>query len=62
MLDTNRPAAATANPTDPSGVTVMTTLASIIARELGVTDRGAERPSYRDMLGSPHPKNPAAVY
>ena len=33
-----------------------------IARELGVTDRGQERPSYREMLGSPRPKNPAAVY
>ena len=33
-----------------------------IAKELGVTDRGNERPSYRDMLGSPPAKNPAAVY
>lgn len=33
-----------------------------IARELGVTDRGRERPSYREMLGSPPAKNPAAVY
>ena len=33
-----------------------------IARELGVTDRGKERPSYREMLGSPRQKNPAAVY
>lgn len=33
-----------------------------VARELGVTDRGNERPSYREMLGSPRPKNPAAVY
>lgn len=33
-----------------------------IAKELGVTDRGKERPSYRDMLGSPPQKNPAAVY
>ena len=33
-----------------------------IARELGVTDRGKERPSYREMLGSPRAKNPAAVY
>lgn len=39
-----------------------TLIGAEIARELGVTDRGAERPSYRDMLGSPHPKNPAAVY
>lgn len=33
-----------------------------IARELGVTDRGQDKPSYREMLGSPRPKNPAAVY
>jgi NAD(P)-dependent dehydrogenase (short-subunit alcohol dehydrogenase family) len=39
-----------------------TLIGAEIARELGVTDRGAERPSYRDMLGSPRDKNPAAVY
>ena len=39
-----------------------TLIAAEIARELGVTDRGNERPSYREMLGSPRPKNPAAVY
>lgn len=39
-----------------------TLIGAEIARELGVTDRGHERPSYRDMLGSPRPKNPAAVY
>jgi NAD(P)-dependent dehydrogenase (short-subunit alcohol dehydrogenase family) len=33
-----------------------------IARELGVKDRGEDRPSHREMLGSPRPKNPAAVY
>ena len=33
-----------------------------IAKELGVTDRGNERPSYREMLGDPPAKNPAAVY
>jgi NAD(P)-dependent dehydrogenase (short-subunit alcohol dehydrogenase family) len=33
-----------------------------IAKELGVTDRGKERPSYREMLGDPPAKNPAAVY
>jgi len=33
-----------------------------IAKQLGVTDRGKERPSYREMLGSPPAKNPAAVY
>lgn len=37
-------------------------VAAEIARELGVTDRGKERPSYREMLGSPPAKNPAAVY
>jgi NAD(P)-dependent dehydrogenase (short-subunit alcohol dehydrogenase family) len=39
-----------------------TLIGAEIARELGVTDRGNERPSYREMLGSPNPKNPAAVY
>jgi NAD(P)-dependent dehydrogenase (short-subunit alcohol dehydrogenase family) len=33
-----------------------------IARDLGITDRGKERPSYREMLGSPNEPNPAAVY
>ena len=33
-----------------------------IARELGITDRGKDRPSHREMLGSPRLKNPAAVY
>ena len=33
-----------------------------IARALGVTDRGMERPSYREMLGNPPVKNSAAVY
>jgi NAD(P)-dependent dehydrogenase (short-subunit alcohol dehydrogenase family) len=37
-------------------------IAAEVARELGVTDRGKDRPSYRDMLGSPPQKNPAAVY
>ena len=39
-----------------------TLIVAEIARELGVTDRGQDRPSHRDMLGSPRPKNPAAVY
>lgn len=39
-----------------------TLIAAEIAKTLGITDRGAERPSYREMLGSPHPKNPAVVY
>jgi NAD(P)-dependent dehydrogenase (short-subunit alcohol dehydrogenase family) len=33
-----------------------------IAKELGVQDRGQDRMSHREMLGSPRPKNPAAVY
>ena len=39
-----------------------TLISAEIARELGITDRGAERPSYRAMLGNPRDKNPAAVY
>jgi len=39
-----------------------TLIGAEIAKELGVTDRGKEKPSYRDMLGNPRPKNPAAVY
>lgn len=39
-----------------------TLIGAEIAKELGVTDRGHDRPSYRDMLGSPRTKNPAAVY
>lgn len=39
-----------------------TLIGAEIARALGVTDRGIERPSYRTMLGSPRPKNPSAVY
>jgi len=33
-----------------------------IALELGIKDRGQDRPSHRAMLGNPRPKNPAAVY
>ncbi|MEY4160780.1 MAG: hypothetical protein RLZZ136_1401 [Pseudomonadota bacterium] len=44
---------------DLSGQTL---IGAEIAQELGITDRGIVRPSYREMLGSPHPKNPAAVY
>lgn len=47
------------NRTELSGRTL---IGAEIAKELGVTDRGKERPSYRDMLGSPPDKNPAAVY
>ena len=48
-----------ANRDELSGQTL---IAAEIAKELGVTDRGNERPSYREMLGSPNAKNPAAVY
>lgn len=37
-------------------------IAAEIAKELGVQDRGRDRPSYREMLGDPPSKNPAAVY
>ena len=47
------------NREDLSGQTL---ISAEIARELGITDRGMDRPSYRDMLGSPREKNPAAVY
>lgn len=39
-----------------------TLIVAEIAKELGVTDRGNERPSHRAMLGNPREKNPAAVY
>ncbi|KHS45999.1 SDR family NAD(P)-dependent oxidoreductase [Novosphingobium subterraneum] len=39
-----------------------TLIVAEIAKELGVKDRGHDRPSHREMLGSPRPKNPAAVY
>ena len=39
-----------------------TLIVAEIARELGVKDRGEDRVSHREMLGSPRPKNPAAVY
>lgn len=48
-----------ANREELSGQTL---IVAEIAKELGVTDRGNERPSHRAMLGSPRPKNPAAVY
>jgi NAD(P)-dependent dehydrogenase (short-subunit alcohol dehydrogenase family) len=44
---------------DLSGQTL---IGAEIAKTLGLTDRGQDRPSHRDMLGSPNPKNPAAVY
>ncbi len=51
--------AAASNRADLSGQTL---IGAEIANALGVTDRGKERPSYREMLGSPPVKNPAAVY
>lgn len=50
--------------TDPKGAELSgsTLIGAEIARELGITDRGNERPSYREMLGNPPSKNPAAVY
>ena len=51
--------AAAPNRDELSGQTL---IGAEIAKELGVTDRGKEKPSYREMLGSPSPKNPAAVY
>jgi NAD(P)-dependent dehydrogenase (short-subunit alcohol dehydrogenase family) len=51
--------AAAPNRDELSGQTL---IGAEIAAELGVTDRGKEKPSYREMLGSPRPKNPAAVY
>jgi NAD(P)-dependent dehydrogenase (short-subunit alcohol dehydrogenase family) len=47
------------NRDDLSGRTL---IGAEIAKELGVTDRGKEKPSYREMLGNPPEKNPAAVY
>lgn len=51
--------AAAPNRDDLSGQTL---IGAEMAKELGVTDRGKDKPSYREMLGSPRPKNPAAVY
>ncbi|MBS0255257.1 MAG: SDR family NAD(P)-dependent oxidoreductase [Proteobacteria bacterium] len=51
--------AAAPNRDDLSGQTLVV---AEVARELGIKDRGHDRPSHREMLGSPRPKNPAAVY
>jgi NAD(P)-dependent dehydrogenase (short-subunit alcohol dehydrogenase family) len=50
--------------TDPRGADLSgsTLIGAEIAAELGLTDRGNVRPSYREMLGNPPLKNPAAVY
>ncbi|MFM2371578.1 MAG: hypothetical protein RIS85_1300 [Pseudomonadota bacterium] len=47
------------NRDDLSGQTL---IVAEVAKQLGITDRGNDRPSHREMLGSPRPKNPAAVY
>ena len=47
------------NRDDLSGQTL---IVAEIAKELGISDRGGDRPSHRAMLGSPRAKNPAAVY
>ncbi len=51
--------AAAPNREELSGQTL---IGAEIAKQLGLNDRGIDRPSYRAMLGSPHSKNPAAVY
>jgi NAD(P)-dependent dehydrogenase (short-subunit alcohol dehydrogenase family) len=53
---------ALANDPRGEGLSGSTLIGAEIAKELGVTDRGKERPSYREMLGNPPEKNPAAVY
>lgn len=50
------------NAPDREELSGQTLITAEVARTLGVTDRGRERPSHREMLGSPRPKNPAAVY
>lgn len=50
------------NAPDRDALSGRTLIGAEIAKELGVTDRGKERPSYREMLGNPPEKNPAAVY
>ena len=47
---------------DRDALSGQTLIGAEVAAELGVSDRGRERPSYREMLGSPRLKNPAAVY
>lgn len=50
--------------TDDAGAALSgrTVIGAEIAKELGITDRGIERPSYREALGSPCEPNPAVVY
>ena len=47
------------NREDLSGQTLV---GAEIAKELGITDRGTERPSHRAMLGNPRDRNEAAIY
>lgn len=53
---------AIASAADRAELSGQTLIGAEIAKVLGVSDRGVDRPSYREMLGSPRPKNPAAVY
>ncbi len=39
-----------------------TLIGAEVAKDLGITDRGQDKPSHREMLGSPREPNPAAVY
>ncbi len=39
-----------------------TLIGAEVAKELGINDRGEDKPSHREMLGSPLEPNPAAVY
>lgn len=47
---------------DRTNLSGQTLYGAEIAKALGITDRGVERPSYRDMLGAPREKNPVALY
>lgn len=47
---------------DRDNLSGQTLIGAEIAASLGIKDRGKEKMSYREMLGSPREKNPAAVY
>ncbi|MBM3512197.1 MAG: SDR family NAD(P)-dependent oxidoreductase [Alphaproteobacteria bacterium] len=47
---------------DREDLSGQTLIGAEVAGNLGLSDRGQARPSYREMLGSPRQKNPAAVY
>lgn len=51
-----------AKATDRDVLSGQTLIVAEIARTLGITDRGHERHSFRDELGHPRHKNPAAIY